>query len=268
MSYLVLSTICFAPFFVLATVTLKWSLEVQQASTEDGVVVFYSNNEAIYFLSIWLLNTFVSLLVGTLLQALFSVKIEAQYAGLNSLSVHLGEFASKLGKIVRLSLFIAFLFSPLYALQHAPAIIDLYLEKDLNDNAQLLMLLTLFAISICIIVLSIRYNLAANVTAIEGTGIFLSLRRSRELMRGHAWRYAGLLFVLTLISSLVFVVIIPFTGGELGDPDTWESAYGDTAGLIILGLGQSIMLIITSVMRAEAFFQIYSAQAQADRRSQ
>ena len=285
-SYLFYSLIyLFLPFYLIAVLT-EWLLFQEAAATSSKL------NFDFTFITISLLNTFIIYLSSFILQAKYSVKIQAEAYGLHGIKAHLGEFNTRIFKIISTSLVIAIIFTLLDSVYK----ISNNLKGDLPSNfvetypliyAILAIVYLFFQIIISILV--VRYSLAPSIAAIEGTNFTLSMKRSRELIRGHAWRFFGITLLTMMLGMFVFVLLVPSIW-----PTAYDIAYlqylhiiadtvpekerlitemrqegsmlqlllvdAFTENKIQMAFALAISIAIGSIMRTEAFFQIYASK--------
>lgn len=99
------------------------------------------------------------------------------------------------------------------------------------------------------LILLTLWSVAAPVVVLERTGVFDSLGRSRELVRGNGWQVFGVIFVL------FFLILIVGSGVELAASSA-SSAAGLVASVVIGVLIGPIYALAQSVM----YFDLRAAQ--------
>jgi Uncharacterised protein family (UPF0259) len=96
------------------------------------------------------------------------------------------------------------------------------------------------------------WSVAAPVVVLERPGVFASLGRSRELVRGNGWQVFGVIFVL------FFLILIVSSGVELA-----ADSAGTGAGLVARVVIGVLTGPISALAQAVLYFDLRSAHAKA-----
>ena len=104
------------------------------------------------------------------------------------------------------------------------------------------------------LILLTLWSVAIPAAVLEKPGVFASLGRSRELVRGHGWQVFGVIvlaFLITVGVSIVAGIIVGVAGG------------GDLVVAIANWLVNALTLPITALVSAVLYFRLKAAKGEA-----
>jgi hypothetical protein len=101
----------------------------------------------------------------------------------------------------------------------------------------------------------IWFSLIAPVIEIEQRGVIASFRRSREMIRHHFWRVAGVIFPLVFVESL-----LEGFGDGIGHGILGENYLGNLTGSVVANLLVSPLYALTVLA---LYFEIRAREQQA-----
>ncbi len=94
------------------------------------------------------------------------------------------------------------------------------------------------------------WSVAAPVVVLEHPGVFASLRRSRELVRGNGWQVFGVIFVLFVLVDLVSFII-----------EAAAESAGSAIGIVVRVVIGVLTAPITALAASVLYFQLREASS-------
>jgi hypothetical protein len=102
------------------------------------------------------------------------------------------------------------------------------------------------------LILMTIWAVAAPVVVLEGTGVFDSLRRSRELVRGNGWQVFGVVFLLSFLVQVATVVI-----------DVTADSAGTGIGIVVRVILGVLVGPLSALAAAVLYFELRRAKPAA-----